>query len=51
MSIMYEGSSLSQMRSGKSRRVSSYDRTGGNKDYFTLFPKEKLDRGISGTYG
>ena len=43
MSIMYEGSSLSQMRSGKSRRVSSYDRTGGNKDYFTLFPKEKLE--------
>ena len=29
------------MESGKSRRVSSYDRTGGNRDYWTLEPGRK----------
>ncbi len=36
-------SSISRMRSGRSKRVSSYDRSGGNKDYYTLGPKEKIE--------
>ena len=33
-------SSISRVRKGKRKRESSYDRTGGNKDYFILMPKE-----------
>ncbi len=35
--------SISKMRDGARRRVSSYDRSGGNKDYFTLPPHSKTD--------
>lgn len=35
--------SISQMRPGISKRVSSYDRTGGNKDYYTLSPNSRTE--------
>jgi hypothetical protein len=35
--------SISKMRNGRSKRISSYDRTGGNKDFFTLEQGEKLE--------
>jgi hypothetical protein len=31
------------MRQGKTKRVSSYDRTGGNKDYYSIHPGEKKE--------
>lgn len=34
---------LSQGRSGRRKRASSYDRSGGNKDYFTLEPGKCLE--------
>lgn len=34
---------LSTLKAGSSKRVSSYDRTGGNKDYYTLKPGETLE--------
>jgi hypothetical protein len=34
---------LSQKKSGRSRRVSSYDRTGGNKDYISVHPGERVE--------
>jgi hypothetical protein len=40
MHIRQNLSSLSQARSGKTKRESSYDRSGGNKDYFTILPGE-----------
>ncbi len=33
--------SLSQIKSGRSRRISSYDRSGGNKDFFSIHPRDK----------
>jgi hypothetical protein len=36
-------SQLSSARQGKSKRASSYDRTGGNKDYYTLRPACKME--------
>lgn len=38
MMIEHNIASLSQARSGKSKRVSSYDRSGGNKDYYSVRP-------------
>lgn len=38
--MMHNLTSLSQARTGKSRRQSSYDRSGGNKDYYTIMPGE-----------
>ena len=35
--------SIAKKQSGKSKRVSSYDTTGGNKDYFTLNAGQRLD--------
>ncbi|RAP77533.1 glycoside hydrolase family 172 protein [Paenibacillus montanisoli] len=35
--------SLSQARPGKRKRESSYDRSGGNKDFFTIKPGDKTD--------
>lgn len=35
--------SISKIRSGARRRVSSYDRSGGNKDYYTLAPHGKMN--------
>lgn len=32
---------LSQMRTGRSGRISSYDRSGGNKDFFSINPGDK----------
>lgn len=43
MEILNKLNSISQIKSGKSRRVSSYDRTGGNKDFYTLNPGETLE--------
>ncbi len=43
MGIINGLKSISLMKNGKSRRVSSYDRTGGNKDYYTLCPDESLE--------
>jgi hypothetical protein len=34
---------LSKIRHGKSKRVSSYDRSGGNKDYFSVLPRSKTE--------
>ncbi len=36
-------SSISRKKNGKSKRVSSYDRSGGNKDFYTLMPGEKIE--------
>lgn len=35
--------SISKLRNGARRRVSSYDRSGGNKDYFTLLPHSTMN--------
>lgn len=35
--------SLSQARTGKRKRESSYDRSGGNKDYFSIHPGDVTD--------
>lgn len=38
------GSSLKELarfKDAKSKRISSYDRTGGNSDYFLIVPNEK----------
>src|SRR5436309_1808173 len=43
MEIQQAIQSLSQMRQGKTKRVSSYDRTGGNKDYYSIHPGEKKE--------
>lgn len=43
MDFIDEVNSISQMRVGKSKRISSYDRTGGNKDYYTLLPNSKTE--------
>jgi hypothetical protein len=34
---------ISRVRQGKSKRVSSYDRTGGNKDYYSLNPGDNTE--------
>jgi hypothetical protein len=34
---------LSQAKQGKRKRASSFDRTGGNKDYYTLNPSERME--------
>ncbi len=41
--MIYEAKNICQMRNGKSRRISSFDRTGGNKDYYTLGSRKKLE--------
>ncbi|HHY83347.1 MAG TPA: DUF2961 domain-containing protein [Clostridiales bacterium] len=40
---MLDISSISKMRTGRSKRVSSYDRSGGNKDYYTINPNDKTE--------
>jgi hypothetical protein len=40
---MFDITSISKMRLGRSKRVSSYDRSGGNKDYYTINPKDRID--------
>lgn len=35
--------SLSKVRDGRTKRESSYDRSGGNKDFYTLRPGNKLE--------
>jgi len=34
---------LARFRAGRSKRISSYDRSGGNADYITLAPGETVD--------
>jgi len=36
MNTLRGASDISKVKQGKSKRVSSYDRTGGNKDYYTV---------------
>lgn len=43
MDVQQSLTSLSQVRIGKRKRVSSYDRSGGNKDYYTIKPREKTE--------
>ncbi|MCM0650075.1 DUF2961 domain-containing protein [Clostridium swellfunianum] len=43
MNLVSGASSISQVRAGKTKRVSSYDRSGGNKDFYTLLPHSKIE--------
>ncbi|OZB95382.1 glycoside hydrolase family 172 protein [Paenibacillus sp. XY044] len=43
MELHNQLSSLSLTRSGKRMRESSYDRTGGNKDYFSILPGDHTE--------
>lgn len=43
MEIVQNMSSLSRRHQGKSKRASSYDRSGGNKDYFSIKPGDNAE--------
>jgi hypothetical protein len=43
MDVNYSIRALSQEKHGKNKRASSYDRSGGNKDYFSIRPGDKTE--------
>lgn len=43
MELTHNIASISRVRQGKSKRESSYDRTGGNKDYFSISPGDRTE--------